>query len=73
MRVLSTEKWPYSPLKALVCKMLGHDYMAYDFGTDMCLRCNKKLYNESTDLTKRLHCHTCWEIENQCTCDATEG
>ena len=36
-------KHPYRPMKAILCSIVGHDMLAYDFGVDKCLRCNKEV------------------------------
>ena len=36
------EKYPYDQVAAVACAMIGHDYMAYDFGIDKCLRCSNE-------------------------------
>ena len=47
-----SDKYPYDPIKAKLCAKLGHKWMAYDFGVDKCLRCNKEGYDYGSDLDR---------------------
>ena len=49
---MSNKEYPYDPIKGLLCKVYGHDYLAYDFGVDKCLRCNKERCDATSDLSK---------------------
>lgn len=44
-------KW----LRSFQCSLLGHNYMAYDFGVDKCLCCEKETYDKSSDLSFLQH------------------
>ena len=49
---MGDKEYHYDPIMGLLCKISGHEYLAYDFGTDKCLRCNKERYHAASDLSK---------------------
>jgi hypothetical protein len=57
--------YPYSPIKALKCHIFGHDWMAYDFGTDKCLTCNKERRDGASALGM-IRCNICGSVVCSC-------